>query len=304
MVIETREAVRFASGNDECAAFHYRGSNGACVVMGSGVGVTKEPGTDRFAARFHDAGFSVLAFDHRHFGESGGRPRQVVKINRQLQDWCAAVTYAATLPGVDPARIAVWGFSTAGGHVLRIAARTHLPIAAAIAQTPYVDGLASSPSALRYETPSVIARMPFIAAADVVRGWLGRDPLLVPLSGPRGTVALLTTPDSADGDRALNPDGAYPNWVQAVAARSVLPLGSYRPGRRAAQIRCPVLVVVARADTCVFPERAVGAARSAPQGELVEVAGGHYAPFLDAHETVVTAELDFLGRHLLDPTTT
>ena len=35
---------------------------------------TKEPGTDLFARRFHQAGFAVLAFDYRHLDESGGQP--------------------------------------------------------------------------------------------------------------------------------------------------------------------------------------------------------------------------------------
>jgi alpha-beta hydrolase superfamily lysophospholipase len=69
-----REKARFASEGTECAAWHYPGTNGACVVMAGGGAVTKEPGTDPFAKRFHEAGFSVLAFDYRRLGESGGRP--------------------------------------------------------------------------------------------------------------------------------------------------------------------------------------------------------------------------------------
>jgi len=76
MTTPKRLKVWFDSGGAECAAWHYAGTNGACVVMAGGAGVTKEPGTDRFAARFHAAGFSVLAFDHRHIGESGGTPRR------------------------------------------------------------------------------------------------------------------------------------------------------------------------------------------------------------------------------------
>src|SRR5215468_9168623 len=75
-----REGITFRSGTDDCAGWHYQGDNGACVVMAGGAGVTKEPATDRFAARFHAAGYSVLAFDHRHFGGSGGAPRQVARI--------------------------------------------------------------------------------------------------------------------------------------------------------------------------------------------------------------------------------
>lgn len=97
-----REKVRFASGNTDCAAWHYPGTNGASVIMTGGMGVNKEPGTDRFAIRFQDSGFAVLAFDYRHIGESGGQPRQVVRIKEQLADWQAAICFAATLPGYIP----------------------------------------------------------------------------------------------------------------------------------------------------------------------------------------------------------
>ena len=77
-----RIRVRFVSGHVECVAWHYPGSNGGCVLMAGGFAVTKEPGTDVFASRFHEAGFSVLAFDYRHLGESGGEPRQVARGGR------------------------------------------------------------------------------------------------------------------------------------------------------------------------------------------------------------------------------
>ena len=85
-----REKVWFDSAGTPCAAWHYPGRNGACVIMAGGFAVTKEPGTDLFAKRFHEAGFSVLAFDYRHLDGSGGQPRQVVRAREQLADWSAA----------------------------------------------------------------------------------------------------------------------------------------------------------------------------------------------------------------------
>ncbi len=112
-----RQKVWFTSGDAQCAAWHYPGASGACVIMTGGYAVTKEPGTDRFARRFHEAGFSVLAFDYRRLGESGGQPRQVIRLRDQLADWQAAIGCARTLPEVDPARIAIWSFSLPGGHI-------------------------------------------------------------------------------------------------------------------------------------------------------------------------------------------
>jgi hypothetical protein len=135
---------------------------------------------------------------------------------------------------------------------------------------------------------------------DAVGGLVGRRPRLVPLAGQPGTVALLTTPDSLDGDRALNPGNRYPDWQQAVAARSALRLGFYRPGRYASRVRCPLLVLVCDQDQTALAGPAVGAAQRAPRAELVRMPGGHYEPFLAGHERAAGAELSFLRRHLLD----
>ncbi|MFI1617883.1 alpha/beta hydrolase [Streptomyces lydicus] len=292
-----REKVRFVSGDTSCAAWHYPGSNGGCVIMAGGTSVTKEPASDLFAARFNDAGFAVLAFDHRRFGESGGAPRQIVRFDEQVADWHAAIECAAGLPDVDPDRIAVWGFSLAGGHVFRVAA-DHPRLACAIAQTPLVDGRASAPHALRAMTPLAALRLFGRGIADALGGSAGRPPLLVPTAGARGAVASLTTPDAMDGDRALDPDRRHTGWEQTVAARIALQIGWYRPGRHASRIRCPLLVVVCDQDQSVLPDPAVRAARNAPASEVVHLPGRHYAPFLESHEQAVTAEISFLMNHL------
>ncbi|MFF4341326.1 alpha/beta hydrolase [Kitasatospora sp. NPDC001540] len=298
-----RTAASFTSGGTTCAAWHYRGTNGGCVVMAGGTSVTKEPATDLFAARFHAAGFSVLAFDHRRFGASGGTPRQVVRVDKQLADWDAAVARAARLPEVDPGRIAVWGFSLAGGHVLRVAA-DHPELGAAIAQTPLADARAIAPHALRSMTPSAALRLLGLAVADLLGGLAGRPPLLVPTAGPRGTVASLTTADATDGDRALDPDGRHTDWERTVAARIALQIGGYRPGRAADRIRCPLLVVVCDQDSSALPGPALRAARAAPHAEVLRLPGSHYAPFLTAHEPAVQAQIAFLQRELIAPKTT
>ena len=292
-----RQKVRFVSGGAECAAWHYPGTNGACVIMGAGGAVTKEPGTDVFAKRFNDAGFAVLAFDYRRFGESGGRPRQVLHLREQRADWQAAITFASTLPDVDPAKLVVWDFSLSGGHVFRVAA-DNPRVAAAIAQTPLADGPAAARAAMRHQTPLAMLRLTGRGILDALGGLLGRQPLLVPLAGQPGSVAMLTTPDGLDGARALDPDNRYADWQQEVAARSALRVGFYRPGRHASRVRCPLLVVACDQDQSALPAPAVEAARRAPGAELVRLPGGHYAPFLNAHEQAVEAELSFLRRHL------
>src|SRR4051812_6533084 len=294
-----REKVHFSSDGTTCAAWHYPGTNGGCVVMSGGLAVTKEPATDRFAKRFQEAGFSVLAFDYRRLGESGGMPRQVVHHADQLTDWEAAIAFARTLRGVDPAKVAIWGFSLSSGHVFRVAAR-HPDLAAAIAHSPLVNGLAALPNAMRHQKQLAALRFFGRAALDAVGLRLGREPLLVPLAGAPGTVTSLTTPDAQKGADALNPGNRYPDWQQTVAASSALRVAFYRPGRHAPRIKIPFLVFAYEHDGVAPPGPAIKAAKRAPRGELACLPGGHYAAYLEGHEQAVEVLLSFLRRHLLD----
>ena len=295
-----RQKVRFPSGDTSCAAWHYAGTTGACVVMAGGGAVTKEPGTDRFAKLFHEAGFTVLAFDYRRLGESGGHPRQIVRIGEQHADWKAAIDFARTLPEVDPTRVAIWGFSLSGGHIFPVAARNS-GLAAAIAQTPLADGPATAPGAMRHTTARAFLRLTGRGLLDTVGGRLGREPLLVPLAGQPGTVAMLSTPDALNGDRALNPDNRYPDWQQEIAARSALRIGFYRPGRAASRVKCPLLVLAYDQDDVAPADASARAGKRAPHGTIVRLSGGHYEPFLDGHTQAADLQLSFLREHLLAP---
>jgi pimeloyl-ACP methyl ester carboxylesterase len=257
--------------------------------MAAGLGLPRSPATDRFASRFHAAGHSVVAFDYRHLGDSGGTPRLVAPLRGQLADWRAAVAAAAALPEVHADRIVLWGFSVSGGHVVRVAA-DGAPVAAVIAQTPALDGIAITRHAIRYEPFSVVARFNARVVADAVGAVFRRAPRLVPLAGRAGELALLTTPDALDG--------VHETGNGEIAARSAARVIGYRPGRAASRVRCPILFVVADDDRSALPGPALRAAGRAANADVLRVRGGHYAPFLDAHEDVVAGELDFIQRTL------
>lgn len=110
--------------------------------MAHGFGALKEGRLDAFAERFAAAGMAALVFDYRHFGTSTGEPRGLMHMDRQHDDWQAAVAHARTLERVDPERIALWGSSNSGGHVIWVAARDPR-IAAVVSQVPHTDGLAT-----------------------------------------------------------------------------------------------------------------------------------------------------------------
>jgi fermentation-respiration switch protein FrsA (DUF1100 family) len=93
----------------------------AVVLTGPFTGV-KEQVTGSYAELLAAAGFATLAFDHRGFGESGGR-RQHEDSQGKLADLRAAVGLLAAQPEVDPARIGLAGICLGGGYAIRAAAQ-------------------------------------------------------------------------------------------------------------------------------------------------------------------------------------
>lgn len=255
------ELVSFPSGDEKCAGAHWRGDGPEgrpCVVMAHGLGATRDCGLDGFAEAFAAAGCDVVAFDYRHFGASGGEPRQLVDPKRQLDDYAAAIAFARGLDGVDPDRIVVWGCSFAGGHAFEVAARDGRA-AAMISMTPAPDGLASSRMTFASSGPRVVGQLTRLGIADAMGALRGRPPVYVPVVGEPGELAGLTAPGAVAAWREV----AGPTWENRLAARVFLTIGSYRPGRAASRVSCPALVQVADLDTLAPPRAAEVAAEAA-----------------------------------------
>jgi len=90
------------------------------VLTGPFTGV-KEQVVGTYARRLAAAGFATLAFDHRGFGESGGRPGHEDSQGK-LADLRAAVTALGGRAEVDAARIGIVGICLGGGYAVRAAA--------------------------------------------------------------------------------------------------------------------------------------------------------------------------------------
>lgn len=295
----TRSDLTFRSGDGTCAAWFYDPVGHApaeagrpVVVMAHGLGGVKEMRLDAFAERFAAAGYACLVFDYRHFGASSGDPRQLLDIDRQLEDWRAAVAHARTIDGVDPDRVVVWGTSFGGGHAIVTAADDHR-VAAAIAQCPFTDGLAST----RAIPPATSAKVTARALRDVAGARLGRRPVMVPTFGPPGSTALMTAPDCADGVRALIPDGL--DVRSEVAARFALDIVRHFPGRRAKDVTCPILFAICEEDSVAPPGPTRKYAARAPRGEVTLHQAGHFDIYVgDDFERNVADQLGFLARHV------
>ncbi len=110
------------------------------IVQGPGwLGLKDSKLYVRYHQALTDAGFAILIFDYRGFGDSEG-DRGLLLPSMQLEDLINAVTYLTTRDDIDPDRIGVFGSGgTGGGNAVMLAA-TDQRIRCAVAQVPVADG--------------------------------------------------------------------------------------------------------------------------------------------------------------------
>jgi uncharacterized protein len=259
-----------------------------------GFSATRDEQLDRYGERFAGAGLAALAFDFRHFGSSGGQPRQLLDLRSQYEDCDAALGYLRDFGDIDSTRLAIWGTSFAGGHAIDAAAR--LPwLKAAISQIPFTDGAAPAPGM----TPSKAGWAVRVGLRDQLRAVLGREPYLIPVLGPPGTRALITSEDAWTGFRVLVPK--HSEWRNEIAARVLLRLPTHRPVKRAKRVSSPLLVQIVELETVVPNGPATRTARRATRGILKRYSGMHHFDVYtgEGFETLVADQVAFLREHLL-----
>ncbi|AZZ81112.1 alpha/beta hydrolase [Gordonia alkanivorans] len=304
------ETVRFPSSGTDCDAWFFAGSSASpfevdgkrpVVVMAHGFAGTKDSGLEPFARRFAEAGLAVFAFDYRGFGLSEGQPRQQISLERQADDYRAAIVAAKKQPGVDPNRVILWGVSQSGGHVLTVSGgRTD--IAAVISVIPLVNGLAAGRVAYDQVGGAAIARSTATAVASALSAKLGRGPKMMRVVGkPGDRDAALTAPGFLESYLAI----AGPSWRNEVDASVGLEIGGFRADKHVHELDAPVLVQIADYDSAAPPHAAAKAAFKA-RAEVRHYPCDHFDVFAgnDWFEPCVGHAIAFLTRKLAVETVT
>jgi dienelactone hydrolase len=291
-----RTTVRIPDGfGDEIEAWVYRPkAEGArpAVVMAHGLAAVKAGGLASFAERFCKEGFTAVAFDYRQWGGSSGEPRDVTSVPRQRRDYRTVIDWAVADPGIDETQIFVWGTSFSGLHAVELAA-TDGRLRGAICQNPLVDGFAGMTMA----PPTRALRLLAVGVLDRLGALIGRPPRYITAGVAPGEFGVVANAAAFAGLDIIRPkDGT--EWHNRVAARSLLGVGAHRPVRKAARIRCPILLVVAEHDTIAPVGPALRLAERAPRAELFLSRGGHYGVYQggEDHDRVLDVEAEFLHR--------
>jgi pimeloyl-ACP methyl ester carboxylesterase len=167
-------------------------------------------------------------------------------------------------------------------------------LAGAIGQVPLVDGFAAA----RMASPARGLRLLAAALLDRLGSVFGFPSLYLPGAGRPGELAIGTTEDALFGEKLMTPKDST-EWRNRVAARSLLSFSWRRPVRRAAAVRCPLLLVVAEQDSMAPVGPAIRVTEKAPLGELYRSRGGRYDVYQGgvSFDEVLRVELEFLHRH-------
>lgn len=262
--------------------------------MAHGFGGTKDSGLAPFAERFTEAGLDVLAFDYRGFGASDGQPRQTISLEGQLTDFHSAIAAVREMADVDPDRIALWGASMSGGHVLQVAGDRD-DIAAVVSLTPLTSGLAAGRAAIGERDVLTALRWTATGVRSKVSVARGGAATLMPIVGRPGEPGALTLPGAYESYLAM----AGPTWRNEIDSSVGIELGRMSVKAAARRISCPVLVQIGDFDRFV-PAAAVAKTAELARAQVHRYACDHFDvwPGNEWFDKTVEDQVTFLRRVL------
>lgn len=293
--------VELPSGGDLCRAWLFvpEGAPGPapCIVMGHGLGLTRGCRLRDFAVPFAEAGYAVLVFDYRGFGQSGGSPRQLISFRKQVGDWHAGIAFARAQPEVDSDRVVTWGFSLGAGHALT-AASQDADVRAAVAVAPMFDGLSSTLAAVKHWSLANFLRIAWRGLRDLLAASLGRPRVTVRFAAPSGELGLLTSPDAYPGYQAMVPADFDYDTPACIA----LSFWTYLPGLLLRRFTRAVLVIPSKIDKVNPPAPTLRRARRCASATIVELACEHMEITVEPHRgRIIASTLEFLRKRMAPP---
>jgi dipeptidyl aminopeptidase/acylaminoacyl peptidase len=234
------------------------------------------------------AGFGVLVFDYRGFGDSEG-DKHLSPAN-QLQDLRNAVTYLRTRSDVDPDRIGVFGSGGTGGGNAVLLAGVDDRIRAAVSQLPVANG-----RDWLHRMRSEAEWLDFLRLLEEDRQervTTGKGRLV----HPREEI-MVPTPERRATTVKADVDGRIPTLVSLAAADEIL---DYDPLGAARGLTTPLMVVGVEDDATTPTDHAVAIYEAArgPRKLVMQRHTSHYAAYDKYRRPVTAAIVGWFEQHL------
>ncbi|WP_293902469.1 alpha/beta hydrolase [Phenylobacterium sp.] len=258
------------------------------VVMAHGFSAVADQ-LERHARAFAEVGYNAFVYDHAGFGLSDGYPRQDVDPPRQLRGYRDAVSYVRTLPGVDPERIALWGSSFSGGHVLQAGALDPR-VRCVVSQAPFISG--SELLGLREDLAEFEAGL----FAEREARSAGAPATMIPVTAPDDGLAALPGDDADVYFAGTN----SPTWKNEVTFSSFEAVRAYEPAWWIDKLAPRALLMIVAEDDTVTPTAHAEAAfqRAGGPKKLVRVPGGHFDVYVAGFDQAVGEMIGWFKAHL------
>lgn len=259
------------------------------VVQGPGWLGLKDA---KLYVRYHEAltaaGFAVLVFDYRGFGDSEGD--RVLSPARQLEDLRNAVTYLTTRDDVEADAIGAFGTGGTGGGNAVLLASVDPRVRATVSQVPVADG-ADWLHRMRseYEWLAFLHSLEEDRALRVTTG-KGR------LVHPREEI-MVPTPERRATTIKADVDDRIPDAVPLSAADEIL---EYRPVDAARTLTTPLMVIGVEGDATTPTDHAevLYEAARGPKRLVMQRHTTHYAAYDQYWEQVTPLIVEWFDRYL------
>lgn len=217
--------LHLPEGDERCAG----------VIVGGPMTSVKEQVTGVYAAALAARGIAALALDHRHFGESGGEPRQYENYHHKIEDLQAGAGALCRHSRIDPARIGAAGICLGSGYILH-----------ATTQDPRIRAAGTVVGYFR-DVPAMRAADPAGFQAKVDQGIAARrqyeatgDVLMVPAVALSGDAAMTL---QSTYDYYATPRAGVPNYTNAFAVMSREHFLTFDVQSIAPKVECPVVMI-------------------------------------------------------------
>ena len=261
------------------------------IVQGPGwLGLKDAKLYERYHQALTDAGYLVLVFDYRGFGDSDGA-RDLIDPAMQIQDWRNAITYMQTRSDVDPKRIGAFGTGgTGGGNGVSVAGIDDR-VRCTVCQVGVADGEDWLHRMRReYEWVAFLQRLEEDRRRRVLEGQSE-------LVDPKQEI-MIAAPERQAAAVKKDVDGRVPTLVQLRSADAII---AYKPIDVVARISPRALMLIAVDPDAVTPfdhslrlfERA-----GPPKRLVVQRETSHYRAYDDYHEIVTPMIVEWFNRYM------